>query len=321
MISQKITYPLVSIMIPTYGQDQYIEQTVKTALSQDYPNVEIIISDDCSPDDTQKICVKLAKDDARIKYFRNSKNLGRVKNYNETLYNRVKGEYVLNLDGDDLLIDDHFISEAVFTIQKHNKINKENVLFYTACKAFILPTKKIKFVHKISQKLEITSGRDFILNLFSKYYFSHLTTLYRRDEALNSHFYDLNIISSDLDSLGRLAAKNEGVVIASKKVVGQWINTGFNESKKPNVLAQIENLVWIERVGAQLKKNVNTFTLVKWKFRMRYYYSSFILKSIIKSKSLNYTILEKIYKSRAVIPMICFSIIFPFNKIIDTWRN
>ena len=44
MISQKITYPLVSIMIPTYGQDQYIEQTVKTALSQDYPNVEIIIS-------------------------------------------------------------------------------------------------------------------------------------------------------------------------------------------------------------------------------------------------------------------------------------
>ena len=37
MISQKITYPLVSIMIPTYGQDQYIEQTVKTALSQDYP--------------------------------------------------------------------------------------------------------------------------------------------------------------------------------------------------------------------------------------------------------------------------------------------
>ena len=121
--------------------------------------------------------------------------------------------------------------------------------------------------------------------------------------------------------MGRLAAKNEGVVIASKKVVGQWINTGFNESKKPNVLAQIENLVWIERVGAQLKKNVNTFTLVKWKFRMRYYYSSFILKSIIKSKSLNYTILEKIYKSRAVIPMICFSIIFPFNKIIDTWRN
>ncbi len=50
-----MNFPKVSIMIPTYNQQKYIVRAIESALSQDYPNMEIVISDDNSPDETQAI--------------------------------------------------------------------------------------------------------------------------------------------------------------------------------------------------------------------------------------------------------------------------
>ena len=55
----------------------------------------------------------LHRKDFRIRYFRNTENLGTLKNYKKSLYELASGDWVINLDGDDFFIDPNFISKAV----------------------------------------------------------------------------------------------------------------------------------------------------------------------------------------------------------------
>jgi len=69
-------------------------------LVQTFPNFELIISDDCSPDETEQVCRRYEKRDSRVRYFRNDKNLGMPGNLNAAV-ERAQGVYIANLhDGD-----------------------------------------------------------------------------------------------------------------------------------------------------------------------------------------------------------------------------
>lgn len=103
-------HPLVSIGIPTYNRaDGYLRDAIESAIRQTYPNIELIVSDNCSSDDTETV-VRLF-DDKRIKYFRHSVNIGPNNNFNFCV-EKAKGKYFLLLHDDDL-IDRDFIEACV----------------------------------------------------------------------------------------------------------------------------------------------------------------------------------------------------------------
>ena len=60
----------VTIMIPTYNQAKYISKAIESALSIDYSNIEVIVSDDCSSDNTEEVVSKYLSDN-RYKYIKN----------------------------------------------------------------------------------------------------------------------------------------------------------------------------------------------------------------------------------------------------------
>jgi len=92
--------PRVSISIPTYKGAQFIGETIKSVLSQEFQDFEILVFDDASPDETRDVVMSI-KDD-RISYFRNESNLGPEGNWNLGL-GRAKGVYYKLLPHDDLL--------------------------------------------------------------------------------------------------------------------------------------------------------------------------------------------------------------------------
>ena len=73
--------PLISVIIPTYNREKYIERAVESALNQSYKNFEIIIIDDSEGDKTKKIIQLLNRDE--IKYIKNETKLGFVKSLNK----------------------------------------------------------------------------------------------------------------------------------------------------------------------------------------------------------------------------------------------
>jgi glycosyltransferase involved in cell wall biosynthesis len=94
--------PLVSILVPVYNRQTLVAVAIESALSQTYPNIEVIVSDNCSSDETPKVVETYARRDQRVRYFRNDENLGPVKNWMKCL-EYSKGEYIKFLFSDDWL--------------------------------------------------------------------------------------------------------------------------------------------------------------------------------------------------------------------------
>lgn len=92
---------LVSICIPTYNSGKFIEDSLLSIINQTYRNIEIIIGDNASSDNTFEIVKKYQKKDSRIKYYTNETNLGYSENCNK-LISISKGEYVSIYHSDDI---------------------------------------------------------------------------------------------------------------------------------------------------------------------------------------------------------------------------
>lgn len=206
-------------MIPTYNQAGFIHCAITSALAQNYANLEIIVGDDASTDETNEIASAIFDD--RLIYIRNSANLGRVGNYHNLLYNHATGVYVVNLDGDDYFTDVNFINDAV-TLVGENKA----VVMVTARANWTI--EGTNFISSIPTQKQLT-GLEIVKKLPRKeYFFKHMASLYRRDDAIKIGFYGSQAISSDWESLYRLALRGE--VKYLDRNVGVWRIHGANES-------------------------------------------------------------------------------------------
>lgn len=99
--------PLVSVGIPTYNRPEGLEVTIQYLLKQDYKNLEIIISDNCSTNsEVLVILKKYASLDPRITYYIQATNIEGEPNFN-FVYNKAKGKYFMWLADDDVFISDY----------------------------------------------------------------------------------------------------------------------------------------------------------------------------------------------------------------------
>lgn len=98
---------VVSVIIPVYNVEEFIFKTVKSVMDQDYKNIEIILVDDGSPDNSAKIIDELAKKDDRIIYVH--KDNGGVSSARNVGLRMASGEYVTFIDGDDW-VEPNYIS-------------------------------------------------------------------------------------------------------------------------------------------------------------------------------------------------------------------
>lgn len=93
--------PLVSIALCTYNGGRFLSQQLDSILTQTYRNLEIVIVDDCSTDNTIDIVAQYAQKDNRIKFYRNENNLGFNKNFEKTV-RLTNGDYISISDQDDI---------------------------------------------------------------------------------------------------------------------------------------------------------------------------------------------------------------------------
>ena len=94
--------PLVSVIVPVYNVEKYLRQCLNSIVNQTYQNLEIILIDDGSPDDSGMICDEYAAKDERIRVF-HQKNAGLSAARNSGL-NTMSGEYVIFVDSDDWIV-------------------------------------------------------------------------------------------------------------------------------------------------------------------------------------------------------------------------
>jgi glycosyltransferase involved in cell wall biosynthesis len=261
-------YPKVSIMIPTYNQDKYIVRAIESALSQDYPNFEIVISDDKSPDGTKEIVEKYleCKKDSRIKYFRNSENIGILKNYKKSLYEYASGEWVINLDGDDFFVDNKFISEAMKLIFENKSIV---LVFGNYCEYYQNTSKSVNIINKNLPR--IMDDGDFLMRYSkSEISWNHNSIFYKRSNAIQLGFYwHESIPRNDWESFLRLVINNKVGYI--NNISAAWTQHEFNETRRIDIKKYLNNYSLIKGISAYASINgMDESRIAQWRKNMFY---------------------------------------------------
>jgi glycosyltransferase involved in cell wall biosynthesis len=118
-IFHKIKNPKISIVIPTFNAEGYIQKSILSIQNQNFKDIEIIIVDDYSKDKTIYLIKELMKKDERIKLIRNDKNKGTLYTKTKGILN-AKGKYVMILDQDDLYTQKDVFSTLYSYIENKN---------------------------------------------------------------------------------------------------------------------------------------------------------------------------------------------------------
>ena len=128
-------YPLVSIIVVTYNSAKYVLETLESAKAQTYQNIELIVSDDCSTDNTVEICRKWIEEN-KTRFVRNKlitveKNTGIPANCNRGVRD-AQGEWVKFIAGDDILMSNSILDN----ILQSKKLLKQYGVIYSKFTAF-----------------------------------------------------------------------------------------------------------------------------------------------------------------------------------------
>lgn len=102
---------LVSIIMPSYNTAKYIGESIQSVINQTYEWWELIIVDDCSTDDTDRVVANFQ--DGRIRYYKNDKNRGAAISRNRAL-KEAKGQWIAFLDSDDLWVPNKLEKQLYF---------------------------------------------------------------------------------------------------------------------------------------------------------------------------------------------------------------
>ena len=225
--NQPPSLPLISIIIPIHNAAKFLDQTISSCLKQDYPNLEIILINDGSTDDSKTICEKYLKASTSVLFFdRPHQGVSATRNFG---LDHFSGEYFSFLDADDLLAE-NFIS-TLYTLAKENNLDyitsgyqrfvgnfpKAEPRKPECAKSIGEEPQKQKSTKSIRETLRIYDKSSFykqLLDLNSGYNFCHMKLIkkslrhVRFDESLSvaeDALYNFKILN-ELSSFGATSA-------------------------------------------------------------------------------------------------------------------
>jgi glycosyltransferase involved in cell wall biosynthesis len=271
----------ISIAITAFNQAQYIGQAVESALAQDYPNLEVVVSDNHSTDSIEEVMRRYAAD-PRLKYFRNETNLGMIGNFRKALYEYSTGDYALHLDGDDYFIDSGYIRRAM------DLIDRQGLAMVFARSKSLYEKDNVLIEDKVNRNLpEVIDGNWFFLNFYKGYSFPTLTAVHDRPYAMEIGFFEKSIRSTDWESLLKLIiGKKIGFV---NQFVSVWRRHGMNYTLNQDLDKILSNVEYIDSPYrfAMSRKAFSKDVLDLWRRRMlKRYFVQVLLRAAITKNSI-----------------------------------
>lgn len=110
--------PLISVIVPVFNVEEYLPKCLDSILASTVENIEVLLIDDCSSDNSKAICKEYAKKDARIKFFGNAVHQGVCFSRNLGL-DKAKGQYISFVDSDDYIAADMY-EKMISAMEKEN---------------------------------------------------------------------------------------------------------------------------------------------------------------------------------------------------------
>lgn len=289
--------PLISVIVPVYNVEEYVEACIQSIIAQTYRNIEIIIVDDGSNDKSGFICDRMSEKDARIAVYHFENNgVASARNAGVELSN---GEYIAFVDSDDIVAPDYL--RFLYDILIENdadisccKLEQIRTHEFNARKATEDGIMLCTGMEACRIMLSGTPGRDLQLS-------SACLKLYKRS-ILSKYKFPLGRKFEDTRTICRFLYESDRVVISDAVLYGYYQNTGgiISDSIKANSPSQNDR-IWanVERAEYFERNNDKKLAKLAWKKTINLMYAISIfnngrydedIRRLVKNKAKKRTI-------------------------------
>ncbi|MGB6691512.1 MAG: glycosyltransferase [Terracidiphilus sp.] len=235
--------PLVSLVIPCYKHAHFLSECVTSILAQTHQNFEILIMDNCSPDNTPEVARSFH--DPRVRYFRNEVNIGHVRNFNKGIM-MSRGKFVCLVPADDYLRNPDVLDRFVKILDRNPHVG------YVFSRAFeVQGTKEIGIAHwtDCGNRDRIWNGSTFLKRLIKSDCIVMASAMVRKE-----CFDKIALLSVDLPHacdwyLWCLFALHYQVAYVSQPMVccrihEESLTTSLNRDSAPICIVDELNVLW-----------------------------------------------------------------------------
>lgn len=252
--------PLVTIIIPNFNTEKYLPETIDSVLVQSYKNWELLIVDDHSTDNSQKIIQSYCDKDERIHYLTTKKNSGGPATPRNVGIDHAKGDYIAFLDSDDVWYNERLKFHMEFMLREHSDFSA------TYRNTFSEP-KNMRYEIQESKKLKV----------------------YTYHELLKKNLIDTSTVIIKKDLIGNIRFNPEKELIAIEDY-DFWLN--ILKARKSEIIVSKTQTMNYRLTGANISRS-------KLKMARKFYYVlSHYEESLLKRiyYFINYSILSLIYQ-------------------------
>lgn len=191
--------PLVSIICLCYNHAKFVEETLNSVLAQTYQNIELLIADDYSSDDSKIVIENWLIKHPQATFIANDSNIGNTKTFNKLLQ-LAKGNYIIDLAADDVLLP-HCIEKQLYTFQ-NTKLENVGIVYGNA-ELISEENKPLGYYYELDQNGTIAklppSGDIYLSVLSQSHKICSVSSLIKREVLDNLGGYDENLAYEDLD--------------------------------------------------------------------------------------------------------------------------
>lgn len=303
---------LISIIIPVYNVEIYIEQCLDSIKKQSYQNFEVIIVNDGSQDNTESICKKIVQFDARFKYF--SKENGGVSSARNFGLDNANGHYITFIDGDDW-VDPNHLEILIKSITENN--SDIAICSYKEFRNNIFYIRYYTNKEKHLLNFNIMTKEDFLINfpklLSTNVCFNNaVSKLFRRDLVKDLRFDNKLIYGEDLDFYFRLYLTTKNISFVNEdtyvyRIHGDSTTSGFTQEHAEQELSIYKKMY--EKIYELGLPTINYLNKLEFLLNAR---KDFLANKVLLNEYFEY--LDDI-KNNAIYPNKLISIVVPVYNV------
>lgn len=253
----------ISVCVPTYNRPETLRQLIASFLKQDYPNKELIISDDTQNDSVKKVVDSF--DEKTIKYFHNNHGLGFSKNLKKSLQ-RANGNYIIILGDDDILFTPSVLSNYVSTFEKNPSVG-----FVYSNIVQISNNQKVEYIIRFVLKDKVfKKGQESFRHTFIKSMFIGGIGL-RNIKSILKYYPSKSSFYPQMELIGHIINRYDSVILSEINIGLRSNNDHFIfqklKKKKDNIEGShitVEILEIYERLKKIYKLKFNSNFLVNY---------------------------------------------------------
>lgn len=264
---------LISIIMPVFNSEKFIKKTIQSILNQTYQNFEIIIVNDDSTDKTENICVKMAKEDSRIKYFHIPKGgVSKARNY---ALSRATGNYLMFIDADDYY-EKNMLEEMY-------KAMIEQEVDVVRCTYKLLSGKKVSEFEKSIKYDRKNITKVLLPQILSEKIKCYVWLLLIKKSKVGI-FEEKLFIYEDFCFYLEMLKNAESIYMLDKKLYN-YNDKNINSLTKKNLERNIYNMILAERKISKLVNNEELLKIIDTRIVLNI---SMYIIMIMKNSSINY---------------------------------